>query len=67
MVNNTAAVPVQKASGDFVSYSLPEPDFALATVMFIIPQLRMVKLPKHGQKPPNCCLQKPEQLESCRM
>lgn len=40
--HNIATVPVQMISEDFDS--LPEPDFALATVMFNIPQLRTVKL-----------------------
>jgi len=35
---------------------LPEPDFALATVIFIILQFRTVKHSKPGQKPPNCSL-----------
>lgn len=41
---NIATVLVQKISSDFVFDSLPVPAFALATVMFNIPQLRTVKL-----------------------
>lgn len=48
--HNIATVPVQEIIWDFDS--LPEPDFALATVIFS----ETVRLCKHSQKPPNCQL-----------